>query len=108
MSIPVWLKERFGPRVQYQEGSSLVQSGSPTHYDLHADAPIVKSISAIKALVRRHVPLLEAKRQIEELMVGRDVAIDVPMVEDAAVFEGELRELGIRAVRVGSSLAADG
>ena len=108
MSIPSWLKERFGPRVQYQEGSSLVQSGFPARYDLHAEAPIVKSISAIKALARRHVPLIAAKHLIEELMVGRDVAIDVPMLDDASRLESELRDLGIRATRISAAAAAEG
>jgi hypothetical protein len=107
MSIPLWLRERFGPRVQIQEGSSRVQFGSPARYELHAERPIVKSISAIKALARRHVPLIVAKRQIEELMLGCDVSIDVPMLEDAAIFEAELQELGIRAVKTASAAAAE-
>ncbi|HEX6441135.1 MAG TPA: hypothetical protein VF007_03045 [Stellaceae bacterium] len=41
-------------------------------------------------------------------MVGRDVSIDVPMLEDAAVFEAELQELGIRAVKTASAAAAEG
>jgi hypothetical protein len=40
--------------------------------------PIVKSISAIQALARRHAPLIAAKRQIEELLIGRDVTVDLP------------------------------
>ena len=85
-----------------------MKSGFPARYDLHAEAPIVKSISAIKALARRHVPLIVAKRQVEELMAGRDVTVDVPMLEDAAAFEGELRELGIRAIGVAAAAAAEG
>ncbi len=107
MSIPLWLKERFGPRVRYREGSSLVQSGLPARYDLHAEAPIVKSISAVKTLAKRHVPLIVAKRQIEELMVGRDVTVDVPMLDEATLFESELGELGIRATRVSAAAAAE-
>ena len=44
MSVPLWLKERLGPRVQYQEGSSLVQSGSPARYVLRPEPNFVKSI----------------------------------------------------------------
>ena len=108
MSIPSWLKERFGPRVRYLEGSSLVQSGSPARYGLQAERPIVKSISAIQALAKRRVPLIVAKRQIEELMVGLDVSVEVPMLDDAAAFERELQDLGIRAVRICSAAAAEG
>jgi hypothetical protein len=106
MSMLSLLRERLGQPAR-ASGGSLVSSGSPAHYELHADRPIVKSISAIKALARRHVPLIVAKRQIEELMVGRDISIDVPMLEDAAIFEAELQELGIRAVKTASAAAAE-
>src|SRR5579864_6525440 len=98
MSIPSWLKERLGPQVRYR-GGSRVTSGSPARYVLHVEAPIVKTISAIQTLAKRHVPLVVAKRQIEEIMLGGDTVVDVPVLEDAAAFEGELRELGVRAVR---------
>ena len=106
MSMLSLLRERLGQPAR-ASGGSLVSSGSPARYELHAERPIVKSISAIKALARRHVPLMVAKRQVEELMVGRDVSIDVPMVEDAAVFEAELQEFGIRAVKTVSAAAAE-
>ena len=100
------LRERLGqPELVPEE--FRVRSGSAARYDLHAEKPIVKSISAVKTLAKRHVPLLVAKQQIEELMAKRDVAIDVPMLEDPKIFETELQELGIRAVRITSSLAAE-
>jgi hypothetical protein len=43
------------------------------------------------------VPIAEARSAVEELVEGREVVIDVPMLEDVGAFEGELRELGIRA-----------
>ena len=107
MSMLSLLRERLGQPAR-ASGASLVSSGSPAWYELHAERPIVKSISAIKALARRHVPLIVAKQQIEELMVGRDVSIEVPMLEDAAVFEAELQELGIRAVKTAAAAAAEG
>jgi hypothetical protein len=106
MSMLSLLRERLGQPERASDGF-LVKSGSPARYELHADAPIVKSISAIKALARRHVPLVVAKRQVEQLMTGRDIATDVPMLEDAAAFESELRELGIRATRIAASAAAE-
>lgn len=51
------------------------------------------------ALGKRHVPMSEAKEVVERLVDGQVMTVDVPMVEDAAVFEGELRELGILAVQ---------
>jgi hypothetical protein len=101
------LRERLG-QPERAPGGFLVSSGSPARYELHAEKPIVKSISAIQALAKRHVPLIVAKRQIEELMVRHTVSIDVPMLEDAAAFESELRELGIRAIKIASAAAAEG
>jgi hypothetical protein len=105
MSIPLWLRERLGPCVRYQDGSSLVRSGSPARYVLRAEPSFMKSISAIRALVRRHVPLAGAKREIERVLVGEEVLINLPMLEDAALFESEMRELGVRAVKEVSAVA---
>ncbi len=107
MSIPSWLKERLGPRVRYVEGS-LVRSGSPARYHLSADSSFVKTVSAIIALGRRHVPMPEAKAAVERMVAGHDVTIDVPMLEDTAQFESELQALGVAAMRVSSAAAAEG
>jgi hypothetical protein len=104
MSMLSLLKARLGPPVRVL-GGSRVQSGSPARYVLHTDPGFAKSISATWALVKRHVPLLVAKRAAERLLVAEDVVVDVPMVEDAAAFERELRELGIRAVKEISAAA---
>ena len=53
------------------------------------------------------MPLLDAKRAIERLMVGEEVTVDVPMLEDVAVFEGELSALGIEAARQAPAAAAE-
>ena len=100
------LKARLGPPVRDLAGPR-VSSGFPARYRLRADTSFVKSISAIFALVRRHMPLLDAKRAIELLMVGEEVTVDVPMLEDAAVFEEELGALGIEAVRQAPAAAAE-
>jgi hypothetical protein len=55
--------------------------------------------------VKRHVPLLDAKRAAERLLVGQDVVVDLPMLEDAEVFEAELRVLGVRAEQKGAAAA---
>jgi hypothetical protein len=67
-----------------------------------------KTISAIWALVKRHLELDIAKRKIEEIMVGGIVTVDLPMLEDAAAFQNEMRELGISAVQEKSAAAAQG
>lgn len=101
------LRDRLGPPVRAIEGSP-VPSGSPARYVLRAEPNFVKSISAIWALVKRHVPLKLAKTQIERVMVGEAPVVDLPMLEDAAGFEAELRELGVTAVRHASAAAAEG
>jgi hypothetical protein len=92
-------------RVVREEGF-LVPSGSPARYRLSWQPGFRLSISAIKALARRHVRLITAKRAIERVLVREDATVDVPMVEDAATFERELAELNVRAVRVVPELAA--
>ena len=89
-------------------GRLPVRSGSPARYHLSADPTFTKTVSAVIALRRRHVPIIEAKASIERLVAERDIAIDLPMLEHAAVFEAELRELGVRATREASSAAAEG
>jgi hypothetical protein len=49
----------------------------------------------------------EAKLAVEHLVHGQDVTVDLPMLEDPALFESEMRELGVRAVKQ-ISAAADG
>jgi hypothetical protein len=100
------LKARLGPPVRTMEGSP-VTSGSPARYLLRADPNFTKSVSAIWALVKRHVPLATAKAEIERVLIGEEIMIDLPMLEDAVLFEGEMRKLGVRAVRE-ISAAAEG
>jgi hypothetical protein len=49
-----------------------------------------------------------AKRQVEQMLLGDEVAIDLPMLEDATAFESELHELGIITVREAPAAAAEG
>ena len=91
MSIPSSLKAVLGPPVQGLVGGSRVSSGSPARYVLSADQPLTKTISAIWTLVKRHVPLIVAKRQIEAVMVGNAI----------------MCELGITAVREMPAAAAE-
>jgi hypothetical protein len=47
----------------------------------------------------RHLPLGIAMDVVERLFDKEEVAVEVPKVEDPAVFEHEMAELGIRAIR---------
>ena len=42
------------------------------------------------------------------MMIGEEITADLPMLEDAAVFEAELCELGVVAVRQDLAAAAEG
>ena len=106
MSMLSSLRARLGQPVRRRAGFR-VRSDLPAQYVLRAEPGFVKSISAIEALVKRHVPLPDAKRAAERLLVGQDVTVDLPMLEDAALFEGEMRELGVRALKEVAA-AADG
>lgn len=99
------LVQRGQVRVVREEGF-LVPSGSPAKYRLRADPEFVKSVFAARVLARRHVRIAVAKEAVERLLVREDATVDVPMVEDAQVFEGELAELHVRAERVEVELAA--
>jgi len=107
MSIASLLRARLGPPAQALAGSR-VGSGLHARYLLSPDPGFGKSISAIWVMVKRHVPLLVAKRAAERLLVGQEVTVDVPMLEDAVLFEGELNALGVRAVKEAPSAAAEG
>ena len=58
------LRERLGQPARHP-GSFRVTYGSPARYRLRIEPGFVKSISAMRALVKRHVDLLVAKRQVE-------------------------------------------
>jgi hypothetical protein len=101
MSEGVSWRERFARRVPVQD-SDRVPSSSPVRYRLQvAEPPLTRTVVAALALARRHLPMLRAKRVVERLMDGKDALVEVPMVEDAAALEAELRACGIGAARVG-------
>ncbi len=97
------LVQRAQARVVREEGF-LVPSGSPARYRLSAESGFCMSISAIRALARRHVRLVVAKEAVERLLVREDATVHVPMLEDAEAFERELAELHVRAERVEAEL----
>jgi hypothetical protein len=65
--------------------------------DLDPSAERVGSIAAIESLVRRHLPLLKAKRAIEAVLREGRNHLPVPKVEDARRLEAELSAAGLGA-----------
>jgi hypothetical protein len=96
--MPSSLRERLGPRVRDGD-ASRVRSGSPVGYLLRAEPSFVKTVSAARALARRHLRLGLAMDVVERLLDKEEVTVEVPKVEDPAVFEREMAELGIQAIR---------
>ena len=96
--MPSSLRERLGPRVRDGD-ASRVRSGSPVGYLLRAEPSFVKTVSAARALARRHLRLGVAMDAVERLLDKEEVTVEVPKVEDPEVFEREMGELGIRAIR---------
>jgi hypothetical protein len=96
--MPSLLRERLGPRVRDGD-ASRVRSGSPVRYLLRAEPRFVKTVSAARAMARRHLRLGVAKDVVERLLDKEEVTVEVPKVEDPEVFEREMGELGIQAIR---------
>jgi DNA-binding transcriptional regulator YiaG len=77
-----------------------VQSGTAVALNLRPDRDrlgSVATIPAIEALVKRHLPLLRAKRAIEAMLDDGTVFVEVPLVEDAQALAAELRAAGVAA-----------
>jgi putative transcriptional regulator len=93
-------KERFACRAS-GKATDLVRSGSPVILSLRVNPDVreVNSIAAIESLVRRHVPLLKAKRAIEAALAQGSHYLQVPMVEEPTKLRTELQSAGFR-VRV--------
>ena len=68
-------------------------------YLLRAEPSFVKTVSAARALARRHLRLGLAMDVVERLLDKEEVTVEVPKVEDPKVFEREMGELGIQAIR---------
>jgi hypothetical protein len=92
------LKELFGHRVRIA-ATSRVPSGSRVAYLLRAEPNFSKTVSAAQVLTKRHLPLRVAKAVVERLLEKRDVTIEIPRVENPKLFESELKELGLEAIR---------
>jgi putative transcriptional regulator len=93
------LRERVG-RAGAARGGSRVKSGTAVALNLRPDRQRrarVATIPAMEALVKRHVPLLRAKRAIEAMLDDGFVFVEVPRVEDVQTLARELRAAGVVA-----------
>jgi hypothetical protein len=92
--------ERLG-RVKEDD---RVLSGSPETLTLRLgpDLSAAKTISAVLALRRRHVPTIKAKRAVEAAIEGLTVSFVAPMVEDLPLLIREVEECGFLLEAAGS------
>jgi len=77
---------------------SPVKSGTAVALNLRPDhdrlGPVA-TIPAIEALVKRHLPLLRAKRAIEAMLDDGSVFVELPRVENVETLAAELRAAGV-------------
>jgi DNA-binding transcriptional regulator YiaG len=76
-----------------------VASGSPANLVLSAatERAGLKTVAAALELARHGIPLLKAKRVLEEMIARGRAYVRLPMVEDTAALLRTLRALGIHA-----------
>lgn len=92
------LRERF-ERLGPVRGIDRVVSGSPASLLLVpvADRAQLKTVSAAIELARRGIPLLRAKRTLEEMLDSGRAYVRLPVVEDVAGLIETLRGMGVVA-----------
>ena len=92
------LRERFA-RLGPIRAAGHAMSGSPAVFVLRlpADGTILRTISGMRALVRRGMSLARAKQAIETLVETRRVVVHLPLVEQPEILAIELAEAGIEA-----------
>ena len=95
------LREAFG-RLGPIRDVDRVPSGSPAALVLRARAKRdLQTVTAVKALARRGMTLLRAKRAVEAAMLGEGVA-EVPTVEHLPTLARELRNAGFDVTQIGT------
>jgi DNA-binding transcriptional regulator YiaG len=93
------LKARLGPRVQLRD-VDRTGSGSLERLLLRRrPGTSADTVSAARALVRRHLPLRAAHHALTQLLQAGEVVVAVPQVEDAGRLLTELRDAGLDARR---------
>lgn len=118
MSKPSSLKERFA-RLGPIQVMPRVESGSRVDEVIKPAGELakVRTIDAILALARRHVPIKVAKRAVEDMVEFGETALEVPMADDtlaadlaaagvAMVILAPLPRADVRAIREQLGLSA--
>jgi putative transcriptional regulator len=102
------LRERTA-RLGPTRAVDRVPSGSPAVLALSPgpDRSKLKTVAAALALARRGVPLLRAKRALEEMTARGRAYLRVPTVEDEAALVRELAEAGVVAIPAAPPETAD-
>jgi putative transcriptional regulator len=102
------LRERFA-RLGPIRAIEKVASGSPAAFvltPLH-DRRSFNTVSAAVELCRRGIPLLRAKRVLEEMLVEKKAYVALPVVEDVDTVVRLMESFGIKAVLHGAPEAVD-
>jgi putative transcriptional regulator len=97
-----WLPEGF-ERLGRIQGEPRVSDGSPAAVLLEAAVEvgqIIRTISAIRSLVRRWTPILRAKRAIEAMLEHKRAFVLVPKLESFEALAAELAGFGVKASRI--------
>ncbi len=93
------LKARLGPQLQLR-AVDRTASGSPERLLLRPrPGASTDTVSAARALVRRHLPLRAAHHALTQLLQAGEVVVAVPQVENPIILLAELHEAGIEARR---------
>lgn len=102
------LRERFA-RLGPIRAIDRVASGSPAEFVLTplVDRPRINTVSAAIELTRRGIPLLRAKRVMEELLSEGRAYVGLPTVEDTDALRRALAVSGVEAAPTGPPDAVD-
>jgi putative transcriptional regulator len=102
------LRERFA-RLGPIRAIDRVASGSPAAFVLTrlADRPRINTVTAAIELARRGIPLLRAKRALEQMIAEGRTYVHLPVVEDVGALCRTLASFGIAAAVHGPPEAID-
>lgn len=98
------LKARFA-QLGPVRAVGRVGSGSPVDLALRParNPASVRTVEATRALAKRGLTLLRAKRTIEAMVGTGETVVHLPAVDSVAILAVELKTAGILAARVGAS-----
>jgi putative transcriptional regulator len=102
------LRERFA-RLGPIRTVDRVASGSPADFVLTplADLAGLKTVTAAIELTRRGIPLLRAKRALEQMIAEGRAYVHLPVVEDVDMLARLMESFGVKAVLHGAPEAVN-